>query len=158
MSGTIVLGIGNRLGGDDAVGPCLVDILNQRQHAAKAPRPAEITAIDAGTAPESYTSIIRRRRPESLILVDAADMGLPPGALRTIPPDKISVLSFSTHHMPLSMFISYVQEFCGKVLFIGVQPERTEMGRRLSKAVRKNTTELSEVILQGRVAEIPLLE
>lgn len=158
MSGTIVLGIGNRLGGDDAVGPCLVDMLNQRQHKVKILHSAEIAAIDAGTAPESYTSVIRRRRPESLILVDAADMGLPPGALRTIPPEKISVLSFSTHHMPLSMFISYVQEFCGKVLLIGVQPERTEMGRRLSKAVRKNTTELSEVILQGRVTEIPLLE
>lgn len=158
MSGTIVLGIGNRLGGDDAVGPCLVDMLNQRQHKVKILHSAEIAAIDAGTAPESYTSVIRRRRPESLILVDAAHMGLPPGALRTIPPEKISVLSFSTHHMPLSMFISYVQEFCGKVLLIGVQPERTEMGRRLSKAVRKNTTELSEVILQGRVTEIPLLE
>jgi len=158
MSGTIVLGIGNRLGGDDAAGPCLVDMLNHRQHRAKSLHAAEIAAIDAGTAPESYTSVIRQRRPESLILVDAADMGLPPGTLRTIPPEKISVLSFSTHHMPLSMFISYVQEFCGKVLFIGVQPERTEMGRRLSKAVRKNTTELSEVILQGRVAEIPLLE
>jgi hydrogenase 3 maturation protease len=118
----------------------------------------EITAIDAATAPESYTSTIRQRRPDLLILVDAADMGLPPGALRTIPPEKISVLSFSTHHMPLSMFISYAQEFCGKVLLIGIQPGRTEMGKRLSKVVRKTTTELGEVILQGRVAEIPLLE
>jgi len=158
MSGTIDLGSGNRLGGDDAIGPCLVDMLSHGQRRAKVPRSAEITAIDAGTAPESYTSVIRQRRPESLILVDAADMGLPPGALRTIPPEKISVLSFSTHHMPLSMFISYMQEFCGKVLLIGVQPERTEMGKRLSKAVRKSMTELVDVVLEGRVAEIPLLE
>lgn len=158
MSGTIVLGIGNPLGGDDAAGPCLVDMLNHRQHKAKTLHSAEITAVDAGTAPESYTSVIRQHRPELLILIDAADMGLPPGALRTIPPDKISVLSFSTHHMPLSMFISYVQEFCGKILLIGVQPERTEMGKHLSKVVRKSMAELVEAILEGQVAEIPLLE
>ena len=158
MTGTIVLGIGNRLGGDDAVGPCLVDMLNQQQHKVKILHSAEITAMDAGTTPESCTSIIRRRHPDSLILVDAADMGLPPGALRTIPPEKISVLSFSTHHMPLSMFISYVQGFCGKVRLIGVQPERTEMGGGISKAVRRSMTELVDVVLEGRVAEIPLLE
>ena len=157
MSRTIVLGIGNRLGADDAAGPCLVDMLNQRQHKAEAPHSGEIIAIDAGTAPESYTSVIRRRRPDLLILVDAAKMGLPPGAVRTIPPERVSVLSFSTHLMPLSMLVSYVQEFCGKILLVGVQPEGTEMGKHLSKAVRKSVKGLVEVILEGRVAEIPLL-
>jgi hydrogenase 3 maturation protease len=154
MSGTIVLGIGNQLGGDDAAGTCVVDMLNQRRHRDKAILPTEITAIDAGTAPESYTSVIRQHRPDLLILVDAADMGLPPGARRTIPPEKISILSFSTHHMPLSMFVSYVKEFCGKILLIGVQPERTEMGKHISKVVRKSVKELVEAILEGRVAEI----
>jgi hydrogenase 3 maturation protease len=158
MSGTIVLGIGNRLGGDDAAGACVVDMLNQRRHRAETLLSTEIVAIDAGTAPESYTSVIHQRRPELLILVDAADMGLPPGALRTITPEKISILSFSTHYIPLSMFISYVKEFCGKVLLIGVQPEHTETGRHMSKAVRKSIKDLAEAILKGRVSEIPLLE
>jgi hydrogenase 3 maturation protease len=158
MSGTIVLGIGNRLGADDAAGTCLVDMLNQRQHKAKTLHSGEITTIDAGTAPESYTSVIRRHQPDLLILVDAADMGLPPGALRTIPPEKISTLSFSTHSMPLSMFISYVKELCGKVLLVGVQPECTETGRRISRAVRTSVKKLAEAILEGRVAEISPLE
>jgi hydrogenase 3 maturation protease len=157
MSGTIVLGIGNPLGGDDAAGPFLVRMLKGGRQRMDEPS-SEITAIDAATAPESHTSTIRQHRPDLLILVDAADMGLPPGALRAIPPEKIGVLSFSTHHMPLSMFISYVQEFCGKVLLVGVQTERTEMGKRLSKVVLKSMRDLGEVILQGRVAEVPLLE
>ncbi len=157
MSGTVVLGIGNPLGGDDAAGPCLVRMLKRKGQRTTKPS-SGITAIDTGTDPESYTSTIRQQRPDLLILVDAADMGLPPGALRAIPPEKISVLSFSTHHMPLSMFISYVQELCGKVLLIGVQPGQTEMGKCLSRVVRKSMTELGEAILQGRVAEIPLLE
>jgi len=158
MSGTIVLGIGNRLGGDDAAGTCVVDMLHRRRQGAKTLLPAEIMAIDAGTAPESYTSVIRRHRPDLLILVDAANMGLSPGALRTITPEKIGILSFSTHNIPLSMFISYVEEFCGKVLLVGVQPEQTETGMGISKAVRKSVKKLAEAILEGRIAEIPLLE
>lgn len=157
MGGTIVLGIGNRLGGDDAAGTCVVDMLNQRRQRAKALLPAEIMAIDVGTAPESYTSVIRQHRPDLLILVDAADMGLPPGTLRTVAPEKISILSFSTHNIPLSMFVSYVKEFCGRVLLIGVQPEQIETGRDISKAVRKSVKKLTEVILEGQIAEIPLL-
>ncbi|MFO7997070.1 MAG: hydrogenase maturation peptidase HycI [Dehalococcoidia bacterium] len=158
MSGTVVLGIGNRLGGDDAAGTGVVDILNRRQQGGKALPPYELVAIDAGPAPESYTSVVRRRRPDLLILVDAADMGLPPGALRIITPEKISVPSFSTHHMPLSALVSYVQEFCGEVLLVGVQPEQVETGSRLSKAVRKGVEELAGAILEGRAKEIPLLE
>jgi hydrogenase 3 maturation protease len=165
MSGTVILGIGNQLGGDDAAGPCVVDMLNPAlralsagQHRAKAFPSTEITAIDASTAPESYTSIIRQHRPDLLILVDAADMGLSPGALRIIPPEKIRTLSFSTHSIPLSTFLSYVKEFCGKVLLVGVQPEQMETGRPISKAVRKSARKLAEAILEGRVAEIPPLE
>lgn len=157
MSVTIVIGIGNRLGGDDAAGTHVVDILNRRPHRARGSTTSEIIAIDAGTAPESYTSVIRHRQPDLLIMLDAAEMGLPPGALRIISPKKISVLSFSTHHMPLSMFVSYVKEFCGKILLVGVQPEATEIDRNLSKAVHKSVKELVKLILEGRVAEIPLL-
>jgi hydrogenase 3 maturation protease len=158
MSGTIVLGIGNRLGGDDAAGTCVVDILNQRQHKNKALLPTKIMAIDVGTAPESYTSVIRRHRPDLLILIDAADMGLPPGVLRAITPDKISILSFSTHNIPLSTFITCVEEFCSEILLVGVQPEQTGIGNELSKAVRKSVKKLAETILEGRTAEISLLE
>jgi Ni,Fe-hydrogenase maturation factor len=42
-------------------------------------------------------------------------------------------------------------------LLIGVQPEQTEMGNGLSKAVRKSVKKLAETILEGRTAEIPLL-
>jgi len=157
MSGTIVLGIGNRLGGDDAAGTYIVEMVNRRRHRVTGTSISEILAIDAGTAPESYTSVIRQHRPDLLIMVDAADMGLQPGALRIIPPERISVLSFSTHHMPLSMFVSYVSEFCGKILLVGVQPEGTEMSKYPSKVVRKSVKKLVEIILEGLAAEIPLL-
>jgi hydrogenase 3 maturation protease len=158
MSSTIVLGIGNRLGGDDAAGTCVADMLIQRRHRVKSLPTDDLMVIDAGSAPEGYTSVIRQHRPDLLILVDAADMGLPPGALRIITPEQISTLSFSTHHMPLSILISYVNEFCGSILLVGVQPEQTEAGRGISKAVRQSVNTLTEAILEGWIAEIPRLE
>jgi hydrogenase 3 maturation protease len=165
MSGTMVLCIGNPLGGDDAVGPHLMDLLTRalgaagaRRRGVKAPIPTGITVIDAGTAPESYTSVIRRRRPDLLILVDAADMALPAGTVRIIPADKIKTLFFSTHHMPLSTFISYVESFCGKVLLVGVQPEQTETGAPISEVVRESAKKLAKAILEGRCGDIPPLK
>jgi hydrogenase 3 maturation protease len=158
MSNTIVLGIGNRLGGDDAAGTYVADMLIQRQYRIKSLPTDDLIAIDAGSAPEGYTSVIRQHRPDLLILVDAADMGLPPGALRIITPEQINTPSFSTHHMPLSIFISYVKEFCGSILLVGLQPKQTETGGLISEAVRQSINTLTEAILKGRITEIPRLE
>ena len=158
MSNTIVLGIGNRLGGDDAAGTYVADMLIQRQYRVKSLPTDDLMAIDAGSFPEGYTSVIRQHRPDLLILVDAADMDLPPGALRIITPEQINTPSFSTHHMPLSIFISYVKEFCGSILLVGVQPKQTETGGLISEVVRQSVNTLTEAILEGRITEIPRLE
>jgi hydrogenase 3 maturation protease len=158
MSGTLVLGIGNRLAGDDAAGNLVIDALVREQQASGPAFTAGIEAIDTGMAPESYTSVVRQHRPDLLILVDAADMGLAPGSLRVITPQAVTVLSFSTHNMPLSMLMSYVKQFCGALVLVGVQPGQTRIGSELSRAVDAAIAKLTEVILQGRIADIALLD
>ena len=164
MSHRIILGIGNPLGGDDAVGPLVTRRINERLATEyevpgpSTPNRQAITAIDAGSAPESYTSVIRRNRPEQLVLVDAADMGLPPGSIRLLSPEKIATPSFSTHSMPLSTLISYVQEFCGQIHIIGIQPKSTKAGSRLSVPVRKSSERVAKLILEERLDEIRALE
>jgi hydrogenase 3 maturation protease len=158
MSGTLVLGIGNQLAGDDSAGIYLVELLNSRSQKIALPLPPALTAITAETAPESFASVVRRHQPDLLILVDAADMGLTPGTLRVIGPGRIDAPSLSTHDLPLSMFMSYVRELCGSVVLVGVQPQYTEMGRPLSPPVRKSMKALAAIILEGRIAEIPPLE
>ena len=158
MSGTLVLGIGNQLAGDDGAGVYLVEVLNSSRRGAHLDIANDLVAISATTAPESYASVIRCHHPDLLILVDAADMGLTPGAFRIIEPFRIGTPSFSTHDLPLSMFMSYVQELCGSVVLVGVQPQYTEMGRPLSPPVRSSMKVLAGIILKGRTAEIPPLE
>lgn len=154
MSGKIVLGIGNALDGDDAVGLYVSSKLLEKLKEAKR---QDIIAIDTGPAPENYTSIIRQNKPEQLILIDAAHMGLPPGSVRLLSSDKITTVSFSTHSMPLSAFVSYVAEFCGQVCIIGIQPEGTTIGDKLSDAVQKSGDNLADLILDDRLDEIETL-
>lgn len=164
MSRKIILGIGNPLGGDDAIGSFIARRIHKKLEGksgtarSKASARQDIMAIDAGVAPESYTSVIRRNRPKQLILIDAADMQLPTGSIRLLPPHKIKTMTFSTHQMPLSALVSYVQEFCGRIYIIGIQPEQTEGGGRLSASVRKSGQRLVDLILDDRLDEIEALE
>lgn len=155
MSQLVVLGIGNPLGSDDAVGLYVARKLSER---VKETGRQDITAIDTGPAPENYTSVIRQKKPEHLILVDAADMGLPAGSIRRLSADRIKTVSFSTHGMPLSALISYVQEFCGQVYIIGVQPEQAATGDELSDIVQESGDRVAELILEKRLDEIGVLE
>ena len=152
------MGIGNSLKGDDGVGPYVVALLKTIAPVAEPPAsPAEIEAIDCGTVPENYTGVVRRLHPELLLLVDAADMGLEPGSVRTIPAEMIGALGLSTHSMPLSMFMSYVADLAGRVTLVGIQPESMLLGREMCEQVRKAGQELAQILRAGEVARIPSL-
>ena len=155
----VVLGIGNTLKGDDGIGIYIVEKVNKYLKEAKfTEAKSEVIVIDCGTTPENYTSVIRKHNPDTLILVDAADMGLSPGSYRIISPEKIEVMHFSTHIMPLSVFISYVSEFCGEVVLIGIQPDKMEVGTVLSSKVQRNGNVVAKLIIEERLNEIKPLE
>ena len=158
----VILGIGNTFNGDDRIGIYVTEKLNKsfkemkkKSEPAKSTDPRrQLVAINGGTTPEDYTSTIRKHSPDKLILVDAADMGLSPGSYRIIPPEKIGVMHFSTHDMPLSLFISYVGDFCGEVVLIGIQPEKMDFGTPLSSIVQRNGDQVANLIIGEQLDEI----
>jgi len=150
----MVLGIGNILKSDDGIGIYIAEKLNKYLKEAK----SEVIVIDCGTTPENYTSVIRKHNPDTLILVDATDMGLSPGSYRIIPPERIEVMHFSTHTIPLSVFISYVSEFCGEVVLIGIQPDKMEVGTALSSKVQRSGNVMAKFIIEERLNGIKPLE
>jgi hydrogenase 3 maturation protease len=162
----LILGIGNNLKGDDGVGPYVVGRLNDRlcspaatpDGAAAAGAGMERFAIDCGMVPENSGSVVRQHGPHRVLLVDAAEMGLPPGSARAIPPEKAGLMCVSTHRMPLSLFVSYLKEFCPNVVLIGIQPERIELGAAMSREVIEAADRLAALIAEGRLSEIRLLE
>ena len=162
----MLLGIGNILNGDDGIGIYIAQTLNkylknvrkEKKRAKIEDTRRNIIVVDCGTTPENYTSIIRKHRPDTLVLVDAADMGLSPGSYRIIPPEKIEAMHFSTHNIPLSIFISYVNQFCGEVVLIGIQPDRMDTGTALSSVVQNNGDQVAAIIMEERLHEIKPLE
>ena len=140
----LLLGVGNSLLGDDGVGNYI---------ASRFKAPGWI-AIDSGTTPENFTGVIRRERPEVLIIVDAADMGLAPGDFRIVRPADIASVTVGTHSLPLNLLIEYLAGSAGRVIFIGIQPRQMAMERGVSDAVKAGAETLMIMLARGNLADI----
>ena len=143
----MLLGIGNPLRGDDGAG----------NYIARHFRMKGWQVIDCGTAPENFTGVVRKTKPDVLVLVDAADMGLPPGEFRIIPPERIEDVGLGTHQLPLDQFISFIGECAGKVILVGIQPVVVEMGEGLSPAVQEGVNRLVATLGKGDIYRIQVL-
>jgi hydrogenase 3 maturation protease len=78
----------------------------------------------AGTMPESMTGPLREYQPDHVLFLDAADMGARPGMIAVIKPGKIRADLLSTHVLPLSVVMGYVeQDLKTSVTLLGIQPD-----------------------------------
>lgn len=141
-----VLGIGNPLRGDDAVGLEILRFLNGKV-------PYNVRLIEAYTMPENFTGEVERFKPSHVLLIDAASFRSKPGAVRLIPPEDIEGVVVSTHALPLSIFAEVVQlSVKAKVLLLGVRPKTVRFVEGLSPEVEKAAKYIAEalaVILAG---------
>ncbi len=154
----MVLAVGNNMNGDDGIGSYIVEQINRYLYeaveTAAIAHSGEIVTIDCGTIPENYTSVIRRQRPDWLLLVDAAEMGLSPASYRIVKPEHIGVMTMSTHNMPLSLFVSYVSQFCRKVLLLGIQPKKMDLNTKLSPELYKAGDKIARLIVERRLSDV----
>ncbi len=133
-----MLGIGNELRGDDAAGLWVARGLNARPCSSES-----VYVIEAGASPENVTGELRSFGPQAVLLVDAAQMGLPPGAVRLLAMDDIEGLSASTHSLPLSMLAAYlVSELNCRVALFGIQPASDAFGWPVSTVVERAVDEM----------------
>jgi hydrogenase 3 maturation protease len=66
-------------------------------------------------------------KPSHVVLIDAAEMGRSPGDVAIIDAGKISSTRVSTHAMPLSVLMEYLEkELKVKVALVGIQPTASE--------------------------------
>jgi len=134
-----VLGIGSTQRSDDAAGMYFIELLSCMV------KQDNVLLVAGSTAPENFTGVIRDFRPDVLFIVDAAHMGLLPGETRIVPANDIGGVSFSTHMLPLTVMLDYLQAELGcEVLFIGIQPASTDYGFCMSDDVRKEVERLAE--------------
>ena len=127
-----ILGVGQELYGDDAVGVRLAECLREALAGE-----VNFLAVPGGPAPENFTGTLRRFGPDLVLLVDAALMDLQPGQTGWLDWQDTTGFSASTHTLPLHLVAGYLtSELECKVDLLGIQPENCQVGEPLSPAVQ----------------------
>ena len=135
-----VVGIGSPIRGDDAVGLLVVEELQGFGL-------RNVLLVSAETVPESFTGKIRDFEPTHVLMVDAADFGGDPGDARMIPKAAIGGSTISTHSMPLSVLIDFIEKTTeSRVALLGVQPKGVELGSEVTPEVKEASIKIASLI------------
>lgn len=153
-----ILGVGNVLCADDGLGPFAIKVLE-----AGYEFPAPIELVDAGTPGLDFTPYLADAR--LVLVLDTVEGGEPPGTLKLIrnreivakpPPPRMSP------HQPGLREALMATEFSScnpdDIVLIGVVPETTDQGTRLSPAVRAAVPLVVETVIDelGKIGLAPV--
>ena len=101
---------------------------------------------DCGSMPDNHVAALRKARPRTLLIVDAADMGLPPGERRRLSLGGLDAVLDSTHGIPLSLLLA---PFGVEAEALGIQPGNLQLGAPLTDAVERAALRAAELIQRG---------
>jgi hydrogenase 3 maturation protease len=136
----VIMGIGNDLKADDGVGPYILEQLKDKI-------PSHIELINASTVPENFINHLIEIEPSLILLIDAALMGSEPGTIRLIDKTSIGGVAFSSHQLPLTFFIEYIEtNITTTILIVGIQPYTDEFTLPLSQPVQNAAHTIIEVL------------
>ena len=143
----LIVGIGNRLRSDDAAGSIVARRLAQ----------AGFCSIDTESMPENYIGTIQRRKPKTLVIVDACDMNLPAGEVRRIDLSALYGGIITTHGLPVHFLLQKLQEITPHITFIGIQPETIAIGDKVSVPMHHGIDYCVAMLVNDKETDIPLL-
>lgn len=145
MSGTVVIGLGNPIMGDDGLGIAALERLRDGWEI-----PGDVELVDGGTWGMNLLPLIEDAA--RVLFIDAIEIGAAPGTEVVIPRDRLPrylATKISPHQVDLSDVLA-LAELRGTLpehtTAVGLQPARVEM-----------TTELTDVVserLDGLVATV----
>jgi len=149
MTATLVIGLGNRLRGDDAVGPVVVDALQPELRARQIDAELLVGRFDA----MDLTNAWRNRA--AVHVIDAFRSTEPPGSIRRIaigPGADLGALrqAASTHALGLREAIGLagtLQDLPGSLTVWGISAESFGTDQPLSPAVDQAVPELVRAVL-----------
>jgi hydrogenase 3 maturation protease len=136
----VIVGIGHILRGDDGVGPALI---------ARLQGTVDAVCIDAGNAPENYLGRIAREKPDTVLLVDAADLALPPGQYRILRRADIARHGLTTHDISAGLLIEFLAEqTSADIYMLALQPQHMTLGEPMSRCLRETLDHVEQWIRQ----------
>jgi hydrogenase 3 maturation protease len=135
-----VLGVGNRMRGDDAAGSSVAERVGRADAGL---------AVDAGEVPENHLERICRERPDTVLVIDAADFRGTPGEIRVLDPGAIPPGALSTHGLTLASVRDYLTgRGVARVRLVGIQPLSTAFGAGMCPAVGGAVDRLSSALVE----------
>ena len=144
MKGLKVWGMGNPLLGDDAAGCRVAELLLEK---------GMRNVVNCETTPENYLSELRRDPPRTLLVADAAQMGLVPGCCRRMSLSELDSVAQSSHGIPLALLLSPFADTI-EIFALGIQPASLQLGAPLSEAVETAVRRIAGLIEQNRYLDI----
>lgn len=133
----VLMGVGNPLMGDDAVGSWIAEELKGK---------VNIPVFVGEDVPENYLYDIIAEEPRYLLVVDAVDFGGVAGEARLIDINELTPRFLSSHGMSLNIMASILEEKGCKVILLGIQPKNLAFGAEMSEEVKKSGEEILSLI------------
>jgi coenzyme F420 hydrogenase subunit delta len=116
----LIVGVGNKLFGDDGFGPEVIEHLEKHYTI-----PENVCLADAGTGIRRilFTITLSDVRPKVIVVIDAVDKGREPGEIFNISLDEIpfeKIDDFSIHQVPSSNLLKELKDLCSVEVIVKV--------------------------------------
>ena len=147
-AGTLVIGIGNNLLGDDGAGIHAIERLRGKQ------LPDHVDLVDGGTL--SFTLLEQVENAEYLIIVDAAELDADPGTVRVFMNDEMDAFLAtsrrpSVHEVNLLDVLTAARlrrRMPARYAMVGIQPLNVEWSSTPSEPVDQAVDQAVEIIAE----------
>lgn len=152
----MIFGIGNEMMGDDAAGSLVARELRMMLQDCHHDSFAEV--LVAGTNPENFSGLVRNKKPDLVLFIDAADMGRPVGEIAFLNHKDMHSMMHSTHTMPLSFLGDYLEKITGaKVIALGIQAGQIQLEVPMSRPVAESVKTISRFLYQAILDKLKTL-
>ena len=144
----LILGVGNLLLSDEAVGVRIAEQLLKRNDI-----PSYVEIIDGGTAGHDLIDLIEKR--EKIIIIDAVDGGCEAGSIYRFTPQEIKnnpvYHMTSLHQLGILEILAFSQLFGHppkETVIFGVQPQSIELKIGLSPLVETKIPQVVDLVIK----------
>ena len=136
-----VMGIGNTMRGDDGLG---VRLVNSLQPTSLSP---DVGLFACEMTPENFAGPVKLFQPDTILMIDAAELNEPPGSARLLDAQEIVDSGMTTHTLSLRLLATLLQsETNANVVVLAVQPKGREFGAEVSPEVSETLNYLTELL------------
>jgi hydrogenase 3 maturation protease len=136
-----VMGIGNTMRGDDGLA---VHLVNSVRQSSLSPN---VGLFVCEMTPENFVGPVTEFQPDTILMIDAAELGEPPGSVHLVDAQDIADSGMTTHTLSLRLLATVLESATNaEVALLAVQPKRRDFGAEISPEVSETLDYLTQLV------------